>query len=646
MATPALSVEAHYRLDLRDRMARRARTAARLALCLLSLAAGAVAAGAQRSTMPLIDLNGAGATKRITVSTPGEVSFGRADGGSGIVVTCRPGKDAYPGITVKPEGAVWDLSEFGYVQARVTNIGAAPVTVCLRVDDDGDWTTNPWNAENAALAAGETGVVRVRFGYSWGKPGFALHPARIARLLLFTSKPQSAQTFRVGAIEAGGRPGDKPPVNPADVRIKPAGGVLFDKGVASTETRAEAIDGDARIAPRSSGDALRVTLPGGADAAAVRLQPAAGRWDLRDWLEVVVRARNRGAAPVRLKARLESAPGISDWVTAPAAMAPGAEQEIALPFAGSLIRLAAKGEPQGGSAFESDRASGISISAAGEGERVLEVESVSARMPPPPKVPVWLGKRPPVPGAWKQTLDQEFNGPTLDESVWTVYHPNYWDKSAHFSKQNVILGGGLLRLRFEKKRGHADDDPSKPETDWATGFITSTHKWTQRYGYFECRMKLPRAPGMWPAFWMMPDRGPAAGAAREDTRDGGMEFDILEYLSRYGPYRYNIACHWDGYDKDHKSNGTDHIYVQPDKDGFYTAGLLWEPGKATFYCNGAPVAVWEDPRVASVPEYILFTAVSGGWGGNDLTGEGLPDDLVLDYVRAWKRSEPVAGNSR
>lgn len=32
-----------------------------------------------------------------------------------------------------------------------------------------------------------------------------------------------------------------------------------------------------------------------------------------------------------------------------------------------------------------------------------------------------------------------------------------------------------------------------------------------------------------------------------------------------------------------------------------------------------------------------------GWGGNDLTGEGLPDDFVLDYVRAWQRADWAAG---
>jgi hypothetical protein len=59
---------------------------------------------------------------------------------------------------------------------------------------------------------------------------------------------------------------------------------------------------------------------------------------------------------------------------------------------------------------------------------------------------------------------------------------------------------------------------------------------------------------------------------------GGMEIDIMEQLARFGPFRYNSAAHWDGYQKDHKSLGTEHIYGMPDKDGFITSGLLWEPG--------------------------------------------------------------------
>ena len=106
--------------------------------------------------------------------------------------------------------------------------------------------------------------------------------------------------------------------------------------------------------------------------------------------------------------------------------------------------------------------------------------------------------------------------------------------------------------------------PTLPEKDYTTGHIITYDKWTQKYGYFEARVKLPTARGLWPAFWMMPDRGPAAGPEgwkRENTRDGGMEMDILEHLTEWGPGRNNVAVHWDGYDKDHQALGhVEHLF--------------------------------------------------------------------------------------
>jgi len=615
-----------------------------LAFSLFSLTALPIAA--RPADVPLIDFLKDDVSARIAASTADEVTFAPSLVGTGLEIVCPPGRGAYPGIQVKPEGPTWDLSSEGYVEARVTKIGIAQITITVRVDEDGDWTKNPWNAENIILKPRETQSIRVRFGYSWGKRGFALHSKRVARVLIFTTRSNVEQSFRVESLSAGGRPGEMPPLNLDEMRVRPENGILVGKGVIIDPLTQLTLNngGDATVFITPYSQCVRANLPA-SDDAWVKIRPSAGRWDLRDWLQIVVRVRNMGKRPLTLRARIESSAGTGEWTAASNAAPPGVSQEVRLPFAGPPVTLTSRGAT-GGSIIESDRISGIFVSALGGRENSILIESIQATTPPPAPMPAWLGKRPPAPGAWKQTLSEEFNGKSLNSAVWTIYHPNYWDKSAHFSKSNVILGGGVVKLRFEKRRGHADDDPSKPETDFATGFLTTTHKWTQRYGYFECRMKLPRAAGLWPAFWMMPDRGESAGAAREDTRNGGMEFDILEYLSRYGPYRYNVACHWDGYDKDHKSNGSDRLYVRPDKEGFYTAGLLWEPGRAAFYCNGKRIAVWEDPRVASVPEYILFTAVSGGWGGNELTGEGLPGDLVIDYVRAWQRSDLTRASVR
>jgi beta-glucanase (GH16 family) len=199
----------------------------------------------------------------------------------------------------------------------------------------------------------------------------------------------------------------------------------------------------------------------------------------------------------------------------------------------------------------------------------------------------------------------------------------------------------VARLRYEKKTGHHNDDPKRPESAYAAGFLEGYGKWVQRYGYFEARMKLPTAPGLWPAFWMMPDRGVDVGPQwkRQDTGNGGMEFDILEHLTRWGHNRYNIAMHYDGYGKDHKSLGSDRIYFQPDKDGYVTAGLLWTPGSVTYYANGKAVLHWESPRISNVPEDMMFTLPQGGWDNNAIEDKKLPDDFIIDYVRVWQRKD-------
>ena len=239
--------------------------------------------------------------------------------------------------------------------------------------------------------------------------------------------------------------------------------------------------------------------------------------------------------------------------------------------------------------------------------------------------------------------------PSNSSSKWNIYGPNYWDRASHWTKDNLILGGGVVTLRFEKKRGYHNDDPEATpknltglkQSDYACGYLDTYGKWVQRYGYFEARVKLPRAPGLWPTFWMMPDRGPAAGnqGQRSDTGNGAMELDIMEHLTRWGPYRYNVALHWDGYGKEHKSVGSATIYVQADKDGFITSGLLWTPGVIVFYCNGRELWRWEGARVSGVPSHFIIEMTTGGWDNNAVDDAQLPADYAIDYVRVWQRKD-------
>ena len=134
------------------------------------------------------------------------------DGAKGKVleVAIQPGPEDYPGIFIKPEGATWDLSNFGHVEARCINTGTKKLDLNLRVANLGDWREGPWNCEQLSLEPGASGTVSVIFGYSYGrKLGYALKPGAISDILIFTGKATEPLSFRVESLVAGGPAGEK-----------------------------------------------------------------------------------------------------------------------------------------------------------------------------------------------------------------------------------------------------------------------------------------------------------------------------------------------------------------------------------------------------------------------------------------------------
>ena len=617
-----------------------------LVVCLLLVSAGhAYAAG----PMVIFDGANADAPKRLEPSSV-EVTVG-----PGASVTIQPCQDAYPGVGLSPEGAsTWDLSAYGHVEATLVNAGTESMEVSLRVDNAGAWSNSPWDCESIRLKPGATGSVSTIFGYSYGhQPGYALKPAVVTHLQLFALKSPAVQSFGIVSISAAGLAGEKPPVDARSVRIRPKDGLLLGPGVSiDAAKQIESRGAGAEVEKAADGDTLRIAFPKADEGQFVKLTPPVGRWDMRDYLEVRLKVRNTGQAALTPRARVESNDGSADWLSAPAPLAPGATDEVVVSFinpvpwkgvSASAAKNGWESLPGTGNRVSNDTVSSIDITAAASTAGAqLTVESIQAGLPKL-ALPDWLGKRPPVEGDWVKTFDDEFDGNAVDLTKWNNSGPNYWDHTSHWSKQDDIVGGGVLRMRYEKKTGRQNDEPDGKESNYAAGFLESYGKWTQCYGYFEARMKLPTAPGLWPAFWMMPDRGVETGEQwrRQDTANGGMEFDIMEHLDRWGILRYDMGMHWDGYGQDHKWTGSGTIYVQPDADGFITAGLLWLPGKLVFYGNGREVAQWESPRVCSVPMDMMFTLPMGGWDNNPLDDSKLPDDFVIDYVRVWQRKDLV-----
>ena len=111
-----------------------------------------------------------------------------------------------------------------------------------------------------------------------------------------------------------------------------------------------------------------------------------------------------------------------------------------------------------------------------------------------------------------------------------------------------------------------------------------------------------------------------------------------------GQNKCNIAVHWDGYGKEHKSWGRK-IDAPKLDEGFHIFGLLWTPEEYVFFYDGKEVFRTAEGGVCQVPLYIKVTTEIGEWAG-DIAKAKLPDDFIVDWVKVWNRAaDPAAGKT-
>ena len=162
--------------------------------------------------------------------------------------------------------------------------------------------------------------------------------------------------------------------------------------------------------------------------------------------------------------------------------------------------------------------------------------------------------------------------------------------------------------------------------DFASGLLTTRTSFTQTYGYFEMRAKMPSGTGAWPAFWLF-------------SSDGTQEMDIFEVASEKAS-TIALTVH----DKSLASSAVrSSAYVPDSSTAFHTYGLLWTPTTLTYYIDG--VAVFDTPTPASmhVPMYILLNQAVGGWAVAP-DPANMPTGLQVDYVRAYSLNTAAAAS--
>ncbi|MBF9234422.1 family 16 glycosylhydrolase [Microvirga alba] len=167
--------------------------------------------------------------------------------------------------------------------------------------------------------------------------------------------------------------------------------------------------------------------------------------------------------------------------------------------------------------------------------------------------------------------------------------------------------------------------------DYTSGMITTFHSFSQTYGYFEMRAKLPAGQGLWPAFWLLPT-----------DQSWPPEIDVMEVIGS-APNTLETTVHYDsnGHKMDNKS-----ATVQGMTTGFHTYGVDWERDKITWYYDGQNVHETATPVGLDKPMYMLANlAVGGSWPGAPDNSTNFPATLEIDYIRAYKEGEAAPTQS-
>ena len=130
---------------------------------LAAVAAGLVWGDGAQMQRALFEANLPGAADQLKVGggAQGQVSWKIIE--NGFTAKLEPGKSQWPGVMVVPPNgkAKWDLSLWGHVEAKVTNLGSGEVQLFMRVDNPSEPGKSPWNTEPLNLKAGETTLAKL-----------------------------------------------------------------------------------------------------------------------------------------------------------------------------------------------------------------------------------------------------------------------------------------------------------------------------------------------------------------------------------------------------------------------------------------------------------------------------------------------------
>jgi len=233
---------------------------------------------------------------------------------------------------------------------------------------------------------------------------------------------------------------------------------------------------------------------------------------------------------------------------------------------------------------------------------------------------------------WFLVWNDEFNAPDgtpPDSSKWVCnigrINAEEYDTD---STRNCFQQNGQLVIRAIRE--------DYGGCHYTSAFIKTRGKFSQAYGRFEARIKIPCGQGLWPAFWL-------AGAKGKWPFCG--EVDIVENLGKY-PSKIYSGIHGPaepyGRFNSTYSLKNDAIFA----DDYHVYAVEWDATQIKWYCDGINYYTVTKEQLVAANNWVfdkpfiisLDLFVGGDWGGSPDNTTLFPADMYVDYVRVYKKN--------
>jgi beta-glucanase (GH16 family) len=248
-------------------------------------------------------------------------------------------------------------------------------------------------------------------------------------------------------------------------------------------------------------------------------------------------------------------------------------------------------------------------------------------------------------GKWTLAWSDEFSSPdgsTPDTKKWTydIGGKGWGNQELEYytkRKENARIENGSLVITALRETYTGADGVTR---DYTSARLKTQGLFTQVYGRFEARIRIPEGQGMWPAFWMLGENIPSAGWPKCG------EIDIMENVGKE-PGAVHGSLH--GPSTERPTSDLTAIFSLPAgqsfADDFHLYAIEWEPDIVRFYVDANLYATFNSSQwpaggkwVFDHPFFIILNlAVGGNWPGGPDASTKFPQSMLVDYVRVYTK---------